>query len=123
MRRSIVLAPSTPETGTMRMNELTRYFDKYVDFDAIGERIDQLQDRLTKLREHLPDAPVAKLRNQLPSYRDVRSRLPYAPKSRGYTLPAFLAVGGIAILGAIVVTAVLMNDAHAKTPAKNEDMM
>jgi hypothetical protein len=106
----------------MRMNELTRYFDKYIDFDAIGERIDQLQDRLTKLREHLPDAPVAKLRNQLPSYREVRNRLPYAPKSRGYTLPAFLAVGGIAIVGAIVVTAVLMNDAHTKTPKKNEDM-
>lgn len=107
----------------MRMNELARYFDKYVDFDAIGERIDALQERLGKLRDNLPDVPVSKLREQLPSYRDVRRRLPYAPKSRSYTLPATLAVGAIAILGAIVVTAVLMNDAHKKTPKKNEDMI
>jgi len=106
----------------MRMNELTRYFDKYIDFDAIGERIDALQERLTKLRDNLPDAPVSKLRNQLPSYAQVRSRLPYAPKPRNYTLPATLAVGGIAILGAIIVTAVLMNDAHRKTPKSNADM-
>jgi len=107
----------------MRMNELTRYFDKYIDFDAIGDRIDALQDRLCKLRDNLPDAPVSKIRAQLPSYRDVRSKLPYAPARRSYTLPATLAVGGIAILGAIVVTAVLMNDAHKKTPKKNEDMV
>jgi|GEM_PF-3716950 len=109
----------------MRMNELTRYFDKYVDFDAIGERIDALQERLSKLREHLPDAPSAKLRDvrkALPSYAQVRSRLPYAPPRRSYTFPATLAVGGIAILGAIVVTAVLMNDAHKKTPKSNADM-
>lgn len=106
----------------MRMNELTRYLDKYVDFDAIGERIDQLQDRLSKLRGSLPDVPVSKLRDQLPSYRDVRRRLPYAPKERGYALPATLAVGGIAILGAIIVTAVVMSDAHRKTPKSNDDM-
>jgi hypothetical protein len=70
----------------------------------------------------LPDVPVRKIRNQLPSYAQVRGRLPYAPKERGYTLPATLAVGGIAILGAIVVTAVLMNDAHKKTPKSNNDM-
>jgi len=106
----------------MRMNELTRYLDKYVDFDAIGERIDQLQDRLSKLRGSLPDVPVGKIREQLPSYRDVRRRLPYAPKERSYALPATLAVGGIAILGAIIVTAVVMSDAHRKTPKSNDDM-
>jgi hypothetical protein len=107
----------------MRMNELTRYLDKYIDFDAIGDRIDTLQDRLSKLRDNLPDVPVSKLRDRLPSYRDVRRNLPYAPKqSRGYGLPATLAVGGIAIIGAIVVTAVLMNDAHKKTPKSNADM-
>jgi hypothetical protein len=107
----------------MRMNELARYFDKYVDFDVIGERIDALQDRLTKLRANLPDVPVSKIRDRLPGYAQVRRNLPYAPKERGYTLPAALAVGGIAILGAIVVTAVLMNDAHKQTPKKNEDMV
>ncbi len=106
----------------MRMNELTRYLDKYVDFDAISEKIDALQERLSKLRDNLPDVPVSKIRERLPSYREVRRNLPYAPKERGYTLPATLAVGGIAILGAIVVTAVLMNDASRKTPKKNEDM-
>lgn len=106
----------------MRMNELARYFDKYVDFDAIGERIDALQDRLGKLRDNLPEVPVRKIREQLPSYRDVRRRLPYAPKERGYALPATLAVGGIAILGAIIVTAVVMSDVHKRTPKKNEDM-
>ena len=107
----------------MRMNELTRYFDKYVDFDAIGERIDALQDRLSKLRDNLPDVPVRKIRDNLPSYRNVRSRLPYAQKPRNYTLPAALAVGGVAILGAIIVTAVVMSDAYKKTPKKNEDMI
>lgn len=106
----------------MRMNELARYFGKYTDFDAIGERIDALSDRLTKLRENLPEVPVSKLRAQLPSYRDVRNRLPYAHKPRSYALPATLAVGGIAILGAILVTAVVMSDAHKKTPKRNEDM-
>lgn len=107
----------------MRMNELTRYFDKYIDFDAIGERIDSLQERLGKLRENLPDAPVSKLRGRLPTYREVRRNLPYAPKERGYTLLAALAVGGVAILGAIVVTAVLMSEKAHQVPKKNEDMV
>jgi hypothetical protein len=106
----------------MRMNELTRYLDKYIDFDALGDRIDTLQERLSKLRSNLPDVPVSRIREQLPSYRDVRRRLPYAPKERSYTLPAMLAVGGIAILGAIVVTAVVMSDANKRTPNSNEDM-
>lgn len=94
-----------PEKGfrKMRMNELTRYLDKYVGFDAIGERIDALQDRLGKLRDNLPDAPIRKLREQLPSYRDVRSRLPYAPRRRGYALPAALVLGGVAAIGLIAV--------------------
>jgi hypothetical protein len=121
MRGSCVFAPKGPPH--MRMNELTRYFDKYVDFDAIGARIDALQDRLTKLRENLPDVPVDKIRNRLPSYRQVRNALPYAPKPRNYTLPAALAVGGIAILGAIVVTAVVMSDTAKRVPKKNEDMV
>lgn len=107
----------------MRMNELARYFDKYVDFDAIGERIDALQERLGKLRNTLPDVPVSKIRDQLPSYAQVRRKLPYAPKERGYTLPVTLAVGGIAILGAIVVTAVLMSEKSHQVPKKNEDMV
>lgn len=112
----------------MRMNELTRYLDKYIDFDAIGERIDTLQDRLSKLRESLPEVPAKplhKVRDALPSYRDVRRRLPFAPKpaNRSFALPAVLAVGGIAILGAIVVTAVVMSDTHKRTPKKNEDMV
>lgn len=106
----------------MRMNELTRYLDKYVDFDAIGERIDALQDRLAKLRDSLPDAPVAKIRDQLPSYREVRGRLPFASKRRSHTLPAAMAVGGIAILGAIVLTAVVMSDVNRRTPKSNDDM-
>lgn len=107
----------------MRMNELARYFDKYVDFDAIGERIDALQERLGKLRDNLPEVPVRRMREQLPSYAQVRRRLPYAPRERGYALPATLAVGGIAILGAIVVTAYLMSDANKRVPKKNEDMV
>lgn len=106
----------------MRMNELTRYLDKYVDFDAIGERIDALQERLSKLRDNLPDVPVGKVRERLPSYRDMRRRLPYAPKEHNYTLPAALAVGGVAILGAIVVTAYLMSDANRRVPKSNSDM-
>ena len=106
----------------MRMNELTRYFDKYVDFDAIGERIDALQERLGKLRDNLPEVPVGKIRERLPSYREVRGKLPFAPRQRGYTLPAALAVGGIAILGAIIVTAVVMSDANKRVPKNNEDM-
>lgn len=106
----------------MRMNELARYLDKYVDFDAIAERIDALSERLTKLRDNLPDVPVSKVRERLPSYRDVRRRLPYAPKERGYALPATLAVGGIAILGAIVVTALVMSDVNKRVPKSNEDM-
>jgi hypothetical protein len=106
----------------MRMNELARYLDKYVDFDAIAERIDALSERLTKLRDNLPEVPVSKVRERLPSYRDVRRRLPYAPKERGYALPATLAVGGIAILGAIVVTALVMSDVNKRVPKSNEDM-
>lgn len=107
----------------MRMKELQRYLDRFLDRDALGERIDALQDRLNKLRDHMPDRPSSRLRDALPSYRDVRRRLPFAPaERRSYTLPAALAVGGIAILGAIVVTAVVMSDAHRRTPQKNEDM-
>jgi hypothetical protein len=105
------------------MNELARYLDKYVDFDAIGERIDALSERLGKLRDNLPDVPVSKMREQLPNYREVRKRLPYAPKERSYALPATLAVGGIAILGAIVATAYLMSDVNKRVPKKNEDMV
>jgi hypothetical protein len=107
----------------MRMNELARYFDKYVDFDAIGERIDALQERLSKLRDNLPEAPVAKMRERLPGYAQVRRRLPYAPKERSYALPATLAVGGIAILGAIVVTAMVMSDVNKRLPKRNQDMV
>ena len=107
----------------MRMNELARYFDKYIDFDSIGERIDSLQDRLSKLRAQLPDVPVSKVREKLPSYRDVRRRLPYAPRERNYTLPAALAAGGLAIVGAIVVTAYLARDANRRVPKRNEDMV
>lgn len=106
----------------MRMNDLTRRLDRYVDFDAIGERIDALTDRLANLRDHLPESPMRKVRNRLPSYRDVRARLPYAPRERNYTLPAAIAAGGIAILGAIVVTAYLARDAHRVTPKSNNDM-
>jgi hypothetical protein len=105
----------------MRMNELTRYFDKVLDRGNIGERIDSLQEHLGKLREMLPEART--LRGYIPDTGRLRDVLPYQQKKRGYTLPAALAVGGIAILGAIVVTAVLMNDAHRKTPKKNEDMV
>jgi hypothetical protein len=104
------------------MNELSRYLDKYIDFDALGERIDQLQERLGRLREHLPDTSVAKLRGRLPSYREVRGKLPYAPRPRNYTLPALLAVGSIAIIGAVVVTAVVMSDTNKRVPKSNEDM-
>lgn len=106
---------------TMRMNVLSRYIDKYVDFDAIGERIDALQDRLSQLRDNLPDAP--KVRAKLPSYRDLRKRLPFSPKGRDYTVPAALAAGGVAILGAIVLTAYFMSDANKRVPKRNEDMV
>ncbi len=110
----------------MRMKELQHYLDKFLDRDALGDRIDALQERLNKLRSSLPDMPVSRLRevsNALPSYRDIRRRLPFAPaEPRSYALPATLAVGGIAILGAIVVTAIVMSDAHKRTPKKNEDM-
>lgn len=106
----------------MRMNELARYLDKYVDFDAIAERIDALSERLAKLRDNLPDAPASKVRERIPSYRDVRRRLPYPPKERSYALPATLAVGGIAILGAIVVTALVMSDVNKRVPKSNDDM-
>ncbi len=72
----------------MRTNELQRYFDKYIDRDAIGERIDGLQDRLGKLRDLLP-------------YRHRRRR-------SGYTLPAALVLGGIAALGAIAIGSVVL---------------
>lgn len=106
----------------MRMNELTRYFDKYVDFDAIGERIDALQERLGKLRDNLPEVPVGKIRGRLPSYREVRGKLPFAPRERSYALPATLAVGGLAILGAIIVTAVVMSDANRRLPKNPDDL-
>jgi hypothetical protein len=81
---------------------------------------------LNRLRDHMPDLPASRLRHMsdaLPSYRDIRRKLPFAPpERRNYTLPATLAVGGIAILGAIVVTAMMMSDAHKRTPKKNEDM-
>jgi hypothetical protein len=106
----------------MRMNELTRYIDKYVDFDAIGERIDALQERLSKLRDNLPEVPVGKIRERLPSYSDVRGKLPFAPRGRSYALPATIAVGGIAILGAIIVTAVMMSDANKRVPKNPDDL-
>ena len=108
----------------MRMNELTRYIDKYIDFDAIGEKIDALQDRLTKLREHLPEArsSIRDARKALPSYQQIRRNLPFAPAERSYTMPAAVAVGGLAILGAIVVTAYLMSDVSKRVPKSNEDM-
>jgi hypothetical protein len=104
------------------MNELARYFDKYVDFDAVGERIDALQDRLSKLRDSLPDVPADTIGKRMPDYRAVRRSLPFAPKERSYALPATLAVGGIAILGAIVVTAVLMSEKSHQVPKRNDDM-
>ena len=110
----------------MRMKEIQRYLDRFLDRDAFGDRIDALQDRLNRLRDHMPDMPASRLRHMsdaLPSYRDIRRKLPFAPSEpRNYTLPAALAVGGVAILGAIVVTALVMSDAHKRTPKKNEDM-
>lgn len=112
--------------SAMRMKEIQRYLDRFLDRDALGDRIDALQDRLNRLRDHMPDVPVSRLRHMtdaLPSYRDIRRKLPFAPvERRSYTLPAALAVGGIAILGAIVVTAVMASNAHKRTPKKNEDM-
>jgi hypothetical protein len=107
----------------MRMKELQRYLDKLLDRDALGDRIDSLQAGLTALRENLPATPVSRVREALPSYRDVRRKLPFAPaERRSYALPATLAVGGIAILGAIVVTALVMSNAHKRTPRENEDI-
>jgi len=102
----------------MRMNELSRYFDKYIDFDSIGQRIDALQDRLSKLREQLPEASADGLRtarNALPSYQQIRNNLPFAG-SRTSAVPALVAVGGIAVLAAIITTAVVMSD--SKKPAR-----
>jgi uncharacterized protein YegL len=106
----------------MRMKELQRYLDKLLDRDAIGDRIEALQAGLTALRDNLPEAPVSRVRDALPSYRDVRRKLPFAPaERRGYAVPATLAIGGIAILGAIVVTALVMSDTRKRTPPRNED--
>lgn len=106
----------------MRISELTRYLDKYIDRGSIGDKIDALQDNLAKLREMLPEAK--QLRDYVPEAPIARARalVPYGRKTRSYTLPAALAVGGVAILGAIVVTAVMMSDANRKVPKRNEDM-
>lgn len=102
----------------MRMNELSRYLDKYIDFDSIGERIDTLQDRLSKLREQLPEASAERLRSareSLPSYQQIRKNLPFVG-NRTSAMPAVVAVGGIAILAAIITTAVVMSD--SKKPVR-----
>lgn len=107
----------------MRMSDLTRYLDKYIDRDTIGDRIDALQENLAKLRERLPEAK--RLREYVPDAPLSRARalVPYRRKPKSYTLPAALAAGGVAILGAIVVTAYLMSDANRKVPKQNGDMV
>lgn len=101
----------------MRLKDFTRR----IDFDAIYDRLDRLQGKLGELRDALPE--YRSLRRRLPSYRDVRERLPYAKPRRGYTLPAALVLGGIAALGAIAITSLVLRDVHRQTPTKREYMV
>ena len=102
----------------MRLHDLTRY----IDFDAITDRLDRLQGKIGELRYALPEA--RQIRDRLPSYRDVRKRLPMlrAQRPRGYTLPAALILGGVVAVGAIAVTSIAIRNAHRQTPKRNGDM-
>lgn len=102
----------------MRLHDLTRY----IDFDAITDKLDRLQAKIGELRDALPEA--RRLRDRLPSYREVRNRLPLvrAERSRGYTLPAALILGGVVAAGAIAVTSIAIRNAQRQTPKRNGDM-
>jgi hypothetical protein len=66
----------------MRMNELSRYLDT----DSVSDRLERLQMRLSELRDLVP----------------------YRRKRRGYGLPTALVLGGIAAIGAIAITSIVV---------------
>jgi hypothetical protein len=79
----------------MRMNELTRYLDT----DAISGQLERLQSRLS----------------------DLRGMVPYRRQRRGYALPAALILGGIAAIGAIAITSIVLREANTKHYPEGSD--
>jgi hypothetical protein len=79
----------------MRMNELSRY----IDTDAVAGQLERLQARLGELRDLVP----------------------YGRKRRGYALPTALILGGIAAIGAIAITSMVMREAKVKHYPEGSD--
>ena len=69
----------------MRMSDITRYFDT----DAVSNQLEKLQTRISELRELVPYT---------------------AQKKRGYALPTALMLGGIAAIGAIAITSLVVRE-------------
>jgi hypothetical protein len=66
----------------------TKDLSNYIDTDAIGSRLERLQSRLS----------------------DLSDLVPYRKKSRGYALPTALILGGIAAIGAIAITSIVIRE-------------
>jgi len=79
----------------MRMNDLTRYFDT----DAVSSQLEKLQARISDLRDLVPSTK----------------------KKRGYALPTALILGGIAAIGAIAITSMVMREAKVKHYPEGSD--
>jgi hypothetical protein len=73
-----------PKENQMRTKDLSNY----IDTDAIGSRLERLQSRLS----------------------DLSDLVPYRKKSRGYALPTALILGGIAAIGAIAITSIVIRE-------------